>query len=97
MEKYRKGDKGNLERGSRVVVPWANGVAFRCPCDERDVLIASPTHTIAFDEDGILTLSPSCGFKATASRPQNWCHFFIKNGVPEICGDSKCPGGGANV
>ena len=99
--KYRKMPEGartpdeQLSRvGERVVVPWADGVMFRCPCDERQLYVASPPHEITFDSEGVLTLDPSCGYRASEhpKRPQNWCHFWLKNGTPEMCDDAKCPG-----
>ena len=60
---------------------------------ERTVYVACHrAHTIAFDDDGRLTLTGSVGSKADPShnRPGNWCHFFVKAGESEICGDAKC-------
>ena len=95
MKQYRKGTANELGPGSSAVVPWSDGVVFRCPCDGRQVYIASPPHEIAFDEDGRLTLNGSCGYKARPSLdlPANWCHFWIKGGTPEMCDDALCPGG----
>ena len=83
-----------FERTPGTVVPWQKGVIFKCPCGERQVYIASPPHTIEFDEEGILTVTASIGSKPDPSRDRkpNWCHFHIKGGVPEMCGDAKCPG-----
>lgn len=76
------------------VIPWNKGVVFRCPCNERQVYIASPPHDITFDDHGLLTLNPSVGSKEKAGwdRPKNWCHFWIKSGTPEMCTDAGCPG-----
>ena len=96
--KYRRGTAEELKNvGSRAVVPWADGVVFRCPCDERQVYIQ--THTITFDAEGVLTLHPSCGYREKDSppRPQNWCHFWLKDGEVEMCGDAKCPGGTGEI
>lgn len=72
---------------------WHNGVVFLCPCEDRQVYIASPPHTITFDDEGVLTLDPSCGYKArSAGRSRNWCHFWVQNGQFKMCEDSKCPG-----
>ena len=92
--KYKKGVESELQTGSRTVVSWNEGVVFRCPCDERQVYISSKIHSISFDEEGLLTLNGSCGYneKKSLKRKQNWCHFFIKNGEIEMCGDSECPG-----
>ena len=94
MEKYRKVPGSMLEHGSRGVVEFRDGVAFRCPCDLREMFISSSLHTIKFDSDGILDLSPSCGYLGSVQdgRPKNWCHFFLKNGEPDMCGDAQCPG-----
>ena len=98
--KYRKMLEGTdpdeqLRRaGARVVVPWGDGIMFRCPCDERQVYVTSPPHKITFDSEGVLTLDGSCGYRAREDlkRPQNWCHFFIKDGTPEMCSDAQCTG-----
>ena len=81
------------------VIPWQDGVVFRCPCGYRTVYIASPPHTIEFDDDGVLTLDPSCGYKARENlkRPQNWCHFHIKGGSATMCSDAQCPGGTGEI
>ena len=94
-ERYQKAPESELGKGSRAVVNFGDGVVFRCPCDERQAYCSSPPHTITFGEDGALTLAPSVGYKARPSldRPQNWCHFYIKEGIPEMCGDTQCPGG----
>ena len=78
-------------------MPWAEGVAFQCPCGERQCYVAAPPHTITFDGSNVLTLDPSCGFKARGHLPQNWCHFFLKNGQVEMCSDAKCPGGSGEI
>ena len=95
MKQYRKGTENELGKGSAAVVPWDNGVVFRCPCDERQVFISQSIHKITFDEDGRLTLNGSCGYKARPGigRPANWCHFWIKGGTPEMCEGAQCPGG----
>ena len=77
---------------------WQNGIVFLCPCDDRRVYITSPPHSISFDAGGVLTLEPSCGYleskreDGAISRPQNWCHFWMTDGQPEMCSDAKCPG-----
>ena len=92
--KYVKADEVVLGEREGAVVPWNNGVVFRCPCGERQVYIASPPHTITFDEEGLLHVDPSLGYKARPDldRPTNWCHFNINNGIPSMHSDSKCPG-----
>ena len=80
------------------MVPWNDGVVFRCPCDERQIYVASPPHTITFDDDGRLTLNGSVGSKeirGPGGRPSNWCHFWVWGGTPEMCSDAQCPGGSA--
>ena len=85
--------------GGRTVVPWEDGVMFRCPCDERQVYVASPPHRIKFDADGVCDIKSSCGYRKIDNppRPANWCHFFINDGIPEMCGDAKCPGGSGEI
>ena len=95
MSLYRWGRKDELKKGSRAVVLWNKGVVFRCPCDYRQVYVASPPHTIKFDPiTRKLTLDGSCGYRANqaANRPQNWCHFSISDGAFVMHGDSQCPG-----
>lgn len=94
--KYRKVPTDTPGPGSREVMEWSDGVVFMCPCGERQAYVASPPHTITFDSDGVLTLDPSCGYRAKPdlNRPQNWCHFYIKDGHPEMCDDAQCPGAG---
>ena len=95
--KYTRGEGGDLSRGSRVVIPWQDGVVFRCPCDEREVCISSPPHGISFSADGSLSLVGSVGSKARHDRQANWCHFHIENGDPTMCDDAKCPGGSGEI
>lgn len=76
------------------VLKWHEGVIFNCPCGERMVYVAEPPHTIIFDSEGALTLNGSVGSHEDKSRNRksNWCHFFIKEGNVDMCGDSECPG-----
>ena len=95
---YRRIEGSILRRDTRDVVVVKNAagiesVHFRCPCNLRRVYIASPPHTITFDDAGLLTLDGSCGFTAKNDFPDNWCHFVVKNGEPEMCSDAACPGG----
>ena len=92
--KYRRGTEEELNRGEHVAVPWEDGVVLKCPCGKRDVYVAEPPHEIKFDENGTLTLVGSCGYKENKAheRPQNWCHFSIKDGNVETHMDSQCPG-----
>ena len=96
--RYVKCSEQDLVCGSRAVVPWNDGVVFRCPCDDRQVYIATPPHEIAFDAEGVLTVNQSMGYRAKPNmdppRPQNWCHFHIKQGNPTMCDDAQCPGAG---
>lgn len=83
-------------------------VHFRCPCGHRTVSVHSPPHElIAFDADGKLTIKPSIGSREgwywksldpecreREHWPGNACHFYIRGGVPEMCGDATCPGRG---
>ena len=96
-EKYHRIPGTLLRKDSREVLTAPSSVHFRCPCGERRVAVHTPPHTAEFDDAGLLTIEQSCGSKADAERgrPANWCHFWIKSGVPEMCGDAKCPGGTA--
>lgn len=82
------------ERGA--VVEWdseaGRGVVFRCPCSERIVNVKEPPHTITFMDDGRLHLDGSCGYAGNDEHPQNWCHFWIRNGEAAMVSDAKCPG-----
>ena len=104
--KYHKSVESELKKGSRAVVPWNEGIVFRCPCDERQIYVASPPHKIEFDDEGLLTLDGSVGSRKQLRLPsedmdsedwkhraKNWCHFWIKGGVLEMCSGTKCPGG----
>lgn len=90
---YRKSeeDGAHLRIGERLVNTFGDGVLFRCPCDQR-VCYAAENHQITFDDDGVLTLDPSCGYAANSEHPQNWCHFWLRDGKVEMVGDSGCPG-----
>jgi len=98
--RYRRGGGSSLPKGFRKVVPWTNeGVAeevhFRCPCGRRTVKVTSPPHEIEFDTYGVLTLDGSVGSRASlhlSDGQANWCHFWIRDGVPEMCPDARCPG-----
>ena len=102
MSRYRASADGVLRRGSRDVVAWCDeihsGAHFRCPCDQRVLNVRQPPHGIEFSAEGLLTLTGSCGSRADVARgilkgkPANWCHFWIKNGVPEVASDAQCPG-----
>ena len=103
MNKYRQGPGSVFEKGSRKVLIWENdGVGteahFRCPCGQRSVYVTSPPHTVTVDDDGLVTLDGSVGMRRDDARGDgvaNWCHFWLKSGIPEMCGDSRCPGRGA--
>ena len=90
--KYTKAQEHDLGKRAGAVVPWDEGVVFRCPCDERQVYVASPPHTISFGADGALTLDGSVGMRAHGDHERNWCHFWIKGGVAEMCADAGCLG-----
>ena len=94
MVKYHKAEVDVHGPGSREVMDWQNGIVFFCPCDERRVYITSPPHTVTFDAAGVLTLDPSIGYRENERHPQNWCHFFLKDGVATMCADTQCPGAG---
>lgn len=82
-------------------------LVFCCPCGGREVYVTSPPHEIEFDQDEKLTLNGSVGSRAVEGPhdfrlvhgevlhdlPASWCHFFVKNGEVEMCGDAQCPGG----
>ena len=62
-------------------------VVFGCLCGEREVYVVSPPHhAIRFSDDGLLTIEPSI------LSPKHGCHFFMRKGHVEMCGDSTCPG-----
>lgn len=100
MRKYYKGIDRTFDKGSRHVFVYQNEAHFMCPCGERLVKVIPSIHSIEFDEQGIMTIDPSCGSKEMyygippnrIKAPKGWCHFYIKNGLPEICEDSQCPG-----
>lgn len=83
-----------------IVVHWRDGeaqaVAFSCPCGEREVYVTEQAGHKITVTDGILDIRGSCGYREDRNlgRPANWCHFFIKGGRVEMCGDSQCPGAG---
>ena len=85
---------------SRSVVHWrsedgsSQAVQFRCPCGDRLPYVVSPPHGIRIAEDGKLTIEGSVGSRENFrnKHPRNWCHFFIRDGQPEMCSDAKCPG-----
>ena len=91
MEKYKLVEGRSITEGKRYVVEYENGVLFYCPCGERPVGLSTRVHTISFP-DGLLHVEPSCGYHEDKQHPTNWCHFYIKNGIPKMCGDSQCPG-----
>ena len=75
------------------VARWNDGVVFRCPCGHRLVRVDSPPHVIDVADDGRLTLGGSCGYAKNDEHPEGWCHFWIKDGKPEMCPGAQCPGG----
>ena len=82
---------GSLPAGD--VVEWGEGFVFQCPCDERTVYVACPPHAVEFADDGkLLTLGGSCGYRARARRPANWCHFSLVDGAVQMHSDARCPG-----
>lgn len=97
LYRHKGGVDGVFDPKTRDVVNlWGdpNKIAFQCPCGKRTVYIFSPPHGIEFDADGLLTLEGSCGFRKVGKYPENWCHFHVVGGVPTMCGDALCPGGG---
>ena len=93
-EKYRRVAGTVLNAGTREVLVDGDGVHFWCPCGERMVYAASPPHTITFDADGLLTLDPSCSTAKNSEYPKGWCHFWLKDGEPEMVSSAQCPGRG---
>ena len=94
MSELYKGIEGNklLHPKSVIKLEDINAIAFHCPCGERIAYVSSPPHKITFDENKILTIKNSCGYKATKDKPTNWCHFYIKDGQYKMVDDSQCPG-----
>ena len=95
-EPYRLDDGSSLSRDEpRKVVRWLDGVVFRCPCSQRQCYIAEKNHTISFDQNDVMTLEPSIGSRPGSGgkgTPRNWCHFWLRHGQVELCGDAQCPG-----
>ena len=91
--KYRRTAGGVPRAGSREVLVDGSGVHFNCPCGLQRRYASSAIHTITFDDEGLLTLDPSCGYRANSEHPANWCHFWLRAGVAEMVADAKCPGG----
>ena len=90
--KYRKVPTDTPGPGSREVMEWSDGVVFMCPCGERQAYVATSPRAFTRSRSTLtayLTLDPSCGYRAKPdlNRPQNWCHFYIKDGHPEMCDD----------
>lgn len=100
MTVYRRAPSNAMERPlteAGPVLAWddygkGGAVIFLCPCGDREVYVTSPPHSIEFDDDGRLTLDGSVGGSGRW-RGENLCHFLLKAGEVEICGDAKCPGG----
>ena len=74
------------------VLDWVDSideraVVFGCPCGEREVYVTKPPHTaIEFDSEGLLTIH------ASLLSPKHGCHFWVRKGKIQMCGDSTCPG-----
>lgn len=102
-ELYHRSDSKVLTPESKQV--WYRedppAVMFHCPCGKRLVYCTQPPHTIEFNEAGVLvSLGGSCGYHKNEHppRPQNWCHFTIKDGrVEHMHSDSRCPGGDNSI
>ena len=67
-------------------------ISFLCPCGDRVVCVNSPPHEIEFDENNILTITGSIGSTEFTTNKYGYCHFYIKEGIVEICEDSMCCG-----
>ena len=90
--KYRRVPGKVLHYGTREVIVKDDGAYLYCPCGERKLFASSTVHTIEFDKHGVLTLDPSCGYAKNSEHPANWCHFWLRAGVPEMVSDAQCPG-----
>ena len=93
--KYAVSKKVTLAKDGRWVYKHSNqnlGITFRCPCGEFMVNLQSPPHKIEFDSEGVLSVDNSIGSKKTNNKPENWCHFYIEDGVPKMASDAQCPG-----
>ena len=80
------------KKDMRGVAPWSHGFLFHCPCGKRAVYVNETVHTVTFNGI-VMHVNPSIGNPVSdPHRPKNWCHFFIKEGEPRMCGDARCPG-----
>ncbi|MCY3878615.1 MAG: DUF6527 family protein [Rhodobacteraceae bacterium] len=66
-----------------------------CKCGRRELYLRS--HEISYDDDGIVTVHPSIIDREwwdnqDGKTVRGICHFWLKNGEIEMCGDSTCPG-----
>ena len=82
---------------NREVFFWESGLLLTCPCSvKRLISIKSPPFGMSFSNEGVLTVDGSIsgsGYIGFKERPKHWCHFFLKDGQPQMCDDTKCPGG----
>lgn len=91
IKKYFKSDDTkDLKKGG--VLQDAEGIYHvNCPCNLRTCRLGAG-HKVSVSEGGAVSTGASIGWKATTTKPQNWCHWQIKDGVPVFYGDAKCPG-----
>ena len=92
-----RGTDANVGRESREVwvSPTGGHVCFRCPCGDRVCNLVVPPHKVRFDDDGILTVSNSIGSRGIGDGRPEWCHFHVKQGIPLMAKDARCPGSDA--
>ena len=90
--KFLPGEVVCVEHGD-VIRAEGDRLFFKCPCAHRYVSVGEE-HGPSVDEEGVLTLEGSCGYKARPDlgRPKNWCHFSVSGGVPTMHSDAGCPG-----
>ena len=84
---------------SREFPDIGGGLAFRCPCGYRLIIVRKPPHKlIEFDGEGRPTIRDSIGaWPAPPEWPdKNWCHGWMTAGRFTLEGDAICPGAGGS-
>lgn len=86
---FETNDPKKLKKGG-CMTSGPNHFLF-CPCGERTVMLG-PGHGLTVAEDGAVTTKHSIGYNHADGRPENWCHWQIKDGKPYFHADAQCPG-----